>query len=147
MYQNIKSISRPILLVEDEPSDIKMTEIAYRKTKLPYRLDVVIDGEQALEYIKECCDPLSFKPLPSLILLDLNLPKIDGREVLQKLKEKELTRKIPVVVLTTSVANSDVVAAYNSYCNSYLQKPLDPLDFIKLVNTVMGYWCHNVILP
>ncbi|HLJ09688.1 MAG TPA: response regulator [Planctomycetaceae bacterium] len=141
-------IGRPmeILLVEDSPSDAELTIEALREGGDFNHLHLVQDGEQALAFLRHEGE-FSSAPRPDLILLDLNLPKKDGREVLGEIKSDADLKVIPVVVLTTSKDESDVVAAYGRYANCYLTKPVDLDQFIETVKSVDGFWLKLVRLP
>ena len=133
---------KDILLVEDNPDDVELTRLAFDEAKIANQLAVVGDGAEALDYLFargrfSDRDPAD---LPSLVLLDLNLPKIDGREVLQAIRANEATRALPVVVLTTSTEPFDVEATYALGVNSYIQKPVDFEQFVWAVKQVGLYW-------
>jgi len=131
-----------ILLVEDNPDDVEMTLHALRKEKLANNIHVARDGEEALEFL--FCNGAHadrcFERPPKLILLDLKLPKVDGMEVLKRLKADARTRTIPVVILTSSKEERDLVRGYNLGANSYIQKPVDFDQFREIVKTVGLYW-------
>jgi len=135
-----------ILLVEDNPGDIRLTQEAFKNSKLHNRLDIVQDGEQALTYLRRQ-GKYADAPRPDIILLDLNLPRIDGREVLAQIKEDEDLRRIPVVVLTTSDDEKDVLTTYNLHANCYITKPVDMNRFVEIVQTIEGFWFQIVKLP
>lgn len=131
-----------ILLVEDNPDDVELTLHALRKEKLANSIHVARDGEEALEFLfsnGKHSDRTS-QPPPKLILLDLKLPKVDGMEVLKRLKDDARTKTIPVVILTTSKEERDLVSSYNLGVNSYIQKPVDFDQFREIVKTVGLYW-------
>lgn len=133
---------KDILLIEDNLDDVELTRIAFTEAGMAHRLMVVSDGAAALDYLFARGqyaerDPLQ---LPSIVLLDLNLPKVDGREVLQALRENVLTKTLPVVVLTTSAEPFDVEASYALGANSYIQKPVDFEQFVGAVKQVGLYW-------
>ncbi len=137
-----RPMDRDILLVEDNPDDIELTRIAFAEAGLDSRLEVVRDGAEALDYlfargVWAGRDP---NKLPSIVLLDLNLPKLDGREVLQAIRASEATRNLPVVVLTTSAEPFDVDASYAMGANSYIRKPVDFEQFVWAVKQVGLYW-------
>ena len=134
--------NKDILLVEDNPDDVELTRIAFAEAKIANDLVVMRDGAQALDYLFARGDHADRDPtdLPSIILLDLNLPKVDGREVLQAIRANEATRNIPVVVLTTSAEPFDVEASYALGVNSYIQKPVDFERFVWAVKQVGLYW-------
>lgn len=133
---------KEILLVEDNPDDVELTRIAFAESKIANNLVVVPDGAEALDYLFARGAHAGRDPadLPSIVLLDLNLPKVDGREVLQQIRANELTRTLPVVVLTTSTEPFDVEASYNLGVNSYIQKPVDFEQFVWAVKQVGLYW-------
>ena len=141
--------SQPILLVEDSPEDFEATQRAFRKSGLKNPLLRCEDGDEALDYLHrrgEYADPGS-SPRPGVILLDLNLPGTDGRQVLNEIKRDEHLRDIPVVVLTTSADERDITACYRAGANSYIQKPVDIDGFMKAIERLNGYWFEVVILP
>ena len=144
-----KTPSQPILLVEDSPEDYEATLRAFRKSGLKNPVHRCEDGEEALDYLfrrGRYGDPAS-SPCPGVILLDLNLPGTDGRQVLAEIKGDENLKKIPVVVLTTSVDERDIDACYRAGANSYIQKPVDIDGFVKAIERLNGYWFEVVILP
>ena len=135
-----------VLLVEDDQGDVLMTREAFEEHKLRNTLHVVTDGVQAVSFLRregEYADA----PRPGLILLDLNLPRKDGREVLAELKEDRELRHIPVVVLTTSAAESDIVRSYELHANCYITKPLDLDEFFSVVGSIKNFWLANARLP
>lgn len=141
--------NQPILLVEDSPEDFETTERAFRKSGLRNPIFRCSDGEEALDYLfrrGQYADPAK-SPRPGVILLDLNLPGTDGREVLAEIKADSSLKQIPVVVLTTSRDERDVDACYKAGASSYIQKPVDLDGFIKAVERLNGYWFEVVILP
>lgn len=133
---------KTILLVEDNPDDVELTRIAFAEANLANQLDVVSDGAEALDYLFARGAHAGRSPdeLPSIILLDLNLPKLDGREVLQAIRANERTRSLPVVVLTTSAEPFDVEASYALGVNSYIRKPVNFERFVWAVKQVGLYW-------
>lgn len=135
-----------ILLVEDNPGDVRLTMEAMRESKMRNRVTVVGDGEQALDYLQRR-GRYAQAIRPDLILLDLNLPKKDGREVLQEIKAIEELRRIPVVVLTTSKAEEDICRTYDLHANCYITKPMDLDRFIEVVQQIEGFWLSIVSLP
>jgi CheY-like chemotaxis protein len=135
-----------ILLVEDDPDDVRLTELALADAPVPTRLSVVEDGSQALQFLRRET-PYERAPRPDLILLDLNLPRLDGREVLKIVKEDPELRMIPVVVLTTSSDQADVEASYRHFANSFITKPIDFEEFLRAVRTMEDYWLSVVRLP
>ena len=134
--------NKEILLVEDNPDDVELTRIAFAEAKIANDLIVMGDGAQALDYLFARGDYSDRDPtdLPSIILLDLNLPKVDGREVLQAIRANAATKSLPVVVLTTSAEPFDVEASYALGVNSYIQKPVNFEQFVWAVKQVGLYW-------
>ncbi|GAB4527596.1 MAG: response regulator [Anaerolineae bacterium] len=135
-----------ILLVEDNLGDIRLTQEALKDSKLTNNLSVVQDGEQALAFLRRE-GKYADKPRPDLILLDLNLPRIDGRQVLAEIKDDDDLKRIPVVVLTTSDDEKDVLASYNLHANCFITKPVDLGRFIEIVQRIEGFWFQIVKLP
>ncbi|WP_431355866.1 response regulator [Cellulomonas chengniuliangii] len=135
-----------VLLVEDDPGDVLMTREAFADNKVTNRLSVVSDGVSALEYLRKE-GQYADVATPDLILLDLNLPRMDGREVLMALKGDEKLRSIPVVVLTTSEAEEDVVRSYSLHANAYVTKPVDFDRFIEVVRQIDDFFVTVVRLP
>lgn len=135
-------MNKVILLVEDNPDDVELTRLAFDEAKIANQLVVVGDGAEALDYLFAQGKFADRDPaeLPSIVLLDLNLPKVDGREVLQAVRANEATRTLPVVVLTTSTEPFDVEASYALGVNSYIQKPVDFEQFVWAVKQVGLYW-------
>ncbi|HET6434755.1 MAG TPA: response regulator [Xanthomonadaceae bacterium] len=135
-------MDKEILLVEDNPDDVELTRIAFKEAKVANQLVVASDGAEALDYLFARGRYADRNPddLPSIVLLDLNLPKVDGREVLQAIRANEKTRSLPVVVLTTSTEPFDVEASYALGVNSYIQKPVDFERFVWAVQQVGLYW-------
>lgn len=135
-----------ILLVEDNPADIRLTEEALREGKVKNNLHVARDGVEALEFLRR---QGKFKeaPRPDLVLLDLNLPRKDGREVLGEIKADETLRSLPVVVLTTSSSDADILKSYSLYANCYITKPVDLEQFVKVVKSIDDFWLTVVRLP
>ncbi|ASW56746.1 response regulator [Plantactinospora sp. KBS50] len=135
-----------VLLVEDDPGDVLMTQEAFEEHKLRNRLTVVSDGDEALAYLRQQGQYAEASP-PDLILLDLNLPRRDGREVLEEIKKDELLRQIPVVVLTTSQADEDILRSYRLHANAYVTKPVDFERFIAVVRQIDEFFVSVVKLP
>ncbi|SFR32350.1 response regulator [Halogeometricum limi] len=135
-----------ILLVEDNPGDVRLTREAFERGNISNELHVVTDGAEALDF---CYRRGAYEdaPRPHLVLLDLNLPKVDGTEVLERLKGDPDLKSIPVVVLTSSEAETDVVESYELHTNAYLTKPIDPDEFVDLVRTFEDFWLTLVKLP
>jgi two-component system, chemotaxis family, response regulator Rcp1 len=128
-----------ILMVEDNPGDVRLTQEALKESKLRNYLALARDGEEALAYLNRE-GPYANVTRPDLILLDLNLPKIDGREVLAIIKADPELRRIPVVVLTTSNAEQDIVRVYDLHANCYITKPVDIDQFVKVVQSIEDFW-------
>jgi len=135
-----------ILMVEDDPGDVRLTREALKGSKLLHSLNVVEDGVAALDYLRKAA-PYQEAIRPDLVLLDLNLPRKDGREVLAAMKQDEALRAIPVVILTTSQAEEDVLRAYNLNANCYVTKPVDFDQFMRIVRTIEEFWLNVVTLP
>ena len=135
-----------ILLVEDNPADARLTQEAIRDTEFRYQLHLAEDGEEAMEFLYQQGD-FADAPRPDLILLDLNLPGMDGREVLAEIKADEKLGSIPVVVLTTSTAQQDLLYSYGLRANSYVNKPIDRDRFNEMIKSVMEYWINISTLP
>jgi CheY-like chemotaxis protein len=135
-----------VLLVEDDPGDVLMTREAFEENKVANRLAVVTDGVAAMEYLRRE-GQYADAPVPDLVLLDLNLPKMDGREVLAAMKSDEKLRSIPVVVLTTSEAEEDVLRSYSLHANAYVTKPVDFSRFIEVVRQIDDFFVSVVRLP
>ena len=135
-----------ILLVEDNPGDVRLTEEALKEGKVSNRLSVVPDGVEAIEYLRKRGDYAS-AATPDLVLLDLNLPRMDGREVLNEIKSDDDLKRIPVVVLTSSKAEEDILKVYNLHANCYITKPMDLNQFIKVVKSIEDFWFTIVKLP
>ena len=144
MDQLVKPID--ILLVEDNPGDADLAREALEDTKLHNRLHVVDDGEKALAFLRRQ-GAYAGAPRPDLILLDLNLPRKDGREVLAEIKSDDHLKRIPVVILTTSRAEEDVLKTYNLHANCYISKPIDLNQFMRVVKSIEDFWLSIVVLP
>jgi chemotaxis family two-component system response regulator Rcp1 len=135
-----------ILLVEDNPGDARLTLEAFKEGKVLNNITIMGDGVEALAYLRQqghYADAVQ----PDIILLDLNLPKMDGREVLAEIKADERLKKIPVVVLTTSEAEEDVARAYSSHANCYITKPVELEQFLNVVQSIDSFWLSLVKLP
>ena len=135
-----------LLLVEDSAAEARLAFEALQETDFPVRLHIACDGVQAMDFLKRQ-GPYQDAPRPRLVLLDLNLPRKDGREVLHDIKADEDLRRIPVVVLTTSKAQSDISRAYELHANCYIQKPLELDGFIDIVRSIHRYWLQMAELP
>lgn len=140
--------TRPIeiLLVEDNPGDVLLTKEGLREGKVHNNLNVVVDGEEAMAFLNRE-GSYADAPTPDLILLDLNLPRKDGREVLAEIKSDDRLKSIPVVILTTSEADEDIVRSYSLHANCYIKKPVDLAQFISIVKSIDDFWFSIVKLP
>ncbi|MCH8246824.1 MAG: response regulator [Bacteroidetes bacterium] len=144
MVRNVSAVE--ILLVEDNPADVRLTIEALKDAKVSNKLHVAVDGVEALSFLRregEYADAVR----PDLILLDLNLPKKDGLVVLSEIKEDESLKHIPVVVLTSSSEEKDILAAYDHHVNAYVTKPVDLNDFLKVIKGLEDFWLSIVRLP
>jgi chemotaxis family two-component system response regulator Rcp1 len=135
-----------ILLVEDNAGDVELAREALGDCKLHNRLHAVDDGEKAMAFLRRQ-DPYAEAPRPDLILLDLNLPRKDGREVLAEVKADDSLKSIPVVILTTSRAEEDVLKSYNLHANCYITKPMGLDQFMHVVKSIQDFWLSIVVLP
>lgn len=135
-----------ILLVEDNPGDVRLAQEAILESKLHNQLRVARDGEEAIRFLRQEGE-FADAPRPDLILLDLNLPRMDGREVLAEIKKDPELRRIPVVVLTTSKAEEDILRAYDLHANCYVTKPIDFDRFVEMVQGIQDFWFSIVQLP
>lgn len=135
-----------ILMVEDNPGDVRLTQEAFKDTKVRNNLHVVEDGVEAMAFVRRE-GRYADKPRPDVILLDLNLPKKDGREVLKEIKGDPDLKRIPVVILTISQDEQDILKTYNLHANCYITKPIDLDQFLKVMNAVESFWLTIVKLP
>jgi len=135
-----------VLLVEDSPGDVRLTREAFKDAKVHIRLHVASDGTQAMAFLKREGEHAN-APRPDLILLDLNLPKKDGREVLAEIKENPALKTIPVVILTTSASEEDILRSYLLHANCYITKPVGLDGFLKVVRSIDDFWLTVVKLP
>jgi two-component system, chemotaxis family, response regulator Rcp1 len=135
-----------ILMVEDNPGDVRLTVEALKEAKVRNNLHTVEDGVEALAFLRRE-GRYAEVPRPDLVLLDLNLPKMNGREVLAKIKEDPDLRRIPVVILTISQAEQDIVKSYNLHANCYITKPVDLDQFLEVVKSIENFWLTIVKLP
>ena len=135
-----------ILLVEDSPGDVRLTMEALADAKISNNINVASDGLEALKYLRREGEHAN-ATRPDLILLDLNMPRMDGRELLGIIKEDEFLRTIPVVVLTTSQSESDILESYDLRANCYITKPVDLDQFLVVVNSIQEFWLSIVKLP
>jgi chemotaxis family two-component system response regulator Rcp1 len=146
MSVDVLEKSIEILLVEDNPSDVRLIQEAFKEVKLRNCLSVVGDGEEGLMFLKQE-GMYRDAPRPDLILLDLNLPRMDGRELLERIKKCPQLHRIPVVVLTSSKAEEDIVRSYDLHANCYITKPVDLNQFIRIVQSIEQFWLTIVRLP
>ena len=135
-----------ILLVEDSASDTMLIRRSFARSKLDHTLYCVEDGEKAIAFLKRDGEYQQVTR-PDLIILDLNLPRLDGREVLAKIKEDPDLKRIPVIVLTTSNAEQDIMRSYELHANCYIVKPFDVYDFLQIANFIEQFWLSTVTLP
>ena len=135
-----------VLLVEDSPADARLTREALAVSLQEARLTVVSDGSEALRYLRRQ-EPYRHAPRPDLILLDLNMPRMDGYQVLAQIKADADLRRIPVIMLSTSLSDNDVLRCYNLHANSYIAKPADLEQFLEVVAKLMHFWFQVVSLP
>lgn len=146
MSSSKKSKPLEILLIEDNPGDVRLTIEALKETKIKNNLNVVEDGVEALDYLYKR-GKFKEKVRPNLILLDLNLPRKDGREVLAEIKQENSLKRIPVVVLTTSNAFDDIMNSYSLQANCYITKPIRISKFLNVVKTISNFWFRIAKLP
>ena len=135
-----------VLLVEDEPADALLVRLAFKEGNVLVNLHHVLDGVEAFEFLRREKGHAQ-APTPDLILLDLNMPRMDGRQFLEKIKADAALHRIPVVVLTTSDAERDMLDSYDHFAAGYIVKPVDMDDFVKVVRGIGDYWIHIVRLP
>ncbi len=135
-----------ILVVEDNPGDVRLTQEALKECKIANNLHIARDGAEALAFLKK---EGKYKdvPRPDVIILDLNLPKVDGREVLSEIKHDDKLKRIPVVILTSSEAEEDILKTYDLHANCYIKKPMDMDQFIEIVQSIGNFWFSIVKLP
>lgn len=135
-----------ILLVEDNPGDVRLTREALKESKIRNNLSIVRDGVEAMAFLRREGD-YAAAPRPDIILLDLNLPRKDGREVLHEIKDDDSLRRIPVVILTTSDDEHDILESYNLHANCYITKPVDLNRFVTIIKNIEDFWLTIVRLP
>lgn len=135
-----------ILLVEDNPGDVILAKYAFSKASMDVSISVAKDGEEALDYIFKK-DDFSEVTTPDIVFLDINMPKKDGHDVLREMKEREDTKRIPVVMMTSSCAKRDVLKAYDLHVNSYIVKPTDLEQFVTTVSAIENFWFSIGITP
>jgi len=146
---NIKSNqTRPaeILLVEDNDNDVELTRESFNRSKLAVNLHHVKDGEECMAFLRKQ-DKYAAMPLPDVILLDLNMPRMDGREVLAEISSDQTLRHLPVVILTTSAEDKEILKMYKLRCSSYIIKPVDFEEFVRVIRAFAEYWLTVVVLP
>jgi CheY-like chemotaxis protein len=141
-----KNVLTDVLLVEDSPGDVRLTQEAFRDANGSVNLHVATDGADAMAFLRRQGTHVD-APRPDLILLDLNLPKMDGREVLAHIKEDFILKTIPTVILTTSDAESDIIKSYQLQANCYLNKPVELDEFENLVKSINDFWLTKATLP
>lgn len=130
-----------ILLVEDNPDDVELTQLAFKKNNFGNEIIVLDDGQKAIDFLMgDKQNGVKKIGYPELILLDLKLPKLNGHEVLKEIKSREILRRIPVVILTSSQEEEDIIKGYDLGANSYVRKPVDYMDFVEVVNNMGIYW-------
>jgi len=142
--ENVKKFT--ILLVEDNPGDVRLTKEAFKEGRLEIEIHDVGDGIEALDFLEKR-NSYSHAPRPDLILLDLNLPRKNGREVLSVIKQNDRLKQIPVVILTTSSAESDIIESYYSFANCFITKPINMDEFIEVAKAIERFWLSTVQLP
>lgn len=135
-----------ILLVEDNPADVRLTKEIFKEAKISNNLNVLENGQEALDYLRKS-SKYKNSTRPDIIVLDLNMPKMDGREFLAKVKFDENFKRIPVIVLTTSESEEDILKTYDLLANCYITKPVDLDEFIKVVRFIEEFWLNIVKLP
>jgi len=141
-----KNRAHQILLIEDNPGDVRLTQEAFKESKNNIELEVVTDGIEAIKFLRRE-EAYAEKSVPDLILLDLNLPKWDGREVLETIKTDDQLKRIPVVVLTTSNAGVDILKSYDLHANCFINKPIDFDKFFEIIHKIEEFWLSTAILP
>jgi CheY-like chemotaxis protein len=141
-----QSVPAEILLVEDNPGDVRLTQEAFRDAQIENTLHVARDGAEAMAFLERSVAQAA-APSPDIVLLDLNLPRKNGEEVLEEVREDPSLRRLPVIILTSSEAESDVVKSYELNANAYLTKPVDPGEFIDTVQSLQEFWLSIVKLP
>ena len=148
MMKTIGTDAEPleVLLVEDSAGDVRLTREAFKDAKVHINLHVASDGVEAMEYLKREGN-YSNAPRPDLILLDLNLPRKDGREVLEEIKESSALKSIPVVILTTSASEADILRSYRLHANCYITKPVGLDGFLEVIKSIDSFWLSVVALP
>ncbi|WP_135533423.1 response regulator [Halostella pelagica] len=144
--QNSSADRAEILLVEDNPGDVRLTEEAFKEGQIANTLHVATDGVEALDFLHQRGD-YEDAPCPDVVLLDLNLPRKDGDEVLKEIRNDTDLKRLPVIVLTSSEAQEDIVKSYELQANAFLTKPVDPSEFIEAIQSLQQFWLSVVRLP
>ncbi len=144
--KKIDALVVDILLVEDNPGDVRLTKEALKDAKVLNEIYVAKDGVEAMDFLNKK-EKFAKAPIPDMILLDLNLPRKDGREVLAEIKKDPKLKHIPVIVLTTSKADEDIIKSYNLHANAYITKPVDLNRFVEIIHTLEEFWFTIVKLP
>ncbi len=135
-----------ILLIEDNPGDVRLAQEAFKESNMEVHLDVAMDGIEAINFLRKS-PPYTDAVTPDFVLLDLNLPKKDGREVLSEIKADPVLRSIPVIILTTSNAEQDILNSYDLHVNCYINKPVDFDRFFEIIQKIEDFWLNTAILP
>lgn len=146
LIQVLESSLLQVLLVEDNPGDVRLTQEAFKDAKVQLEMHVAVDGIEAMEFLHQE-GKFTESPRPDLILLDLNLPRKDGRDVLAEIKGDPLLMTIPVVILTTSASDVDIESSYMLHANCYISKPVDMEGFLTVVKSIDDFWLSVVKLP
>ena len=144
--KRVDAMAVDILLVEDNPGDVRLTKEALKDAKVLNEIYVAKDGVEAMEFLNKK-GQFAEAPIPDMILLDLNLPRKDGREVLAEIKKDPKLKHIPVIVLTTSKADEDIIKTYNLHANAYITKPVDLNRFVEIIHALEEFWFTIVKLP
>ncbi len=144
--KKVDALAIDILLVEDNPGDVRLTKEALKDAKVLNEIYVAKDGVEAMEFLHKQ-GQFTEAPIPDMILLDLNLPRKDGREVLAEIKKDPKLKHIPVIVLTTSKADEDIIKTYNLHANAYITKPVDLNRFVEIIHALEEFWFTIVKLP
>ena len=144
--ENCAGDSADVLLVEDNPGDVRLTEEAFKEGKINNTLHVTTDGIEAVDFLHQR-DEFADAPCPDIVLLDLNLPRKNGDEVLAEIRDDSDLAHLPVIILTSSEAQEDIVKSYEQQANAYLTKPVDPAEFIEVVRSLQHFWLSVVRLP
>jgi CheY-like chemotaxis protein len=135
-----------VLLIEDNPGDVFLVRQALKESGLPHHISIAKDGADALDLLYQT-DGCTKKPCPDLVLLDLNLPRVSGHEVLRRIKSDEQLKQVPVVIFSSSASKEDVKDAYDNYANCYVCKPSRPEEFFRVIKSIEGFWFSVAQLP